>query len=97
MTETDQTLGDGTDPLAARRKRLKYRSTYTGTKETDVLLGAFADRHLDSLTEAQLDAYDALLSVPDPRLYKWITGQEEAPAEHRSSVLDLLRAFKLSD
>ncbi|SDF09392.1 succinate dehydrogenase assembly factor 2 [Thalassobaculum litoreum] len=85
-----------TEALDARRKRLRYRSTYTGTKETDLLLGAFADRHLGSLSDSDLDDYEHLLSIEDPRLYTWITGQETPPAEFDTPVLQMLRDFKLT-
>lgn len=80
--------------LSERRKKLLYRSAYTGTKETDLLLGAFARRHVASLSETQLDTYETLLKIEDPRLYKWITGMEEAPAEYQTDVLELIRDFK---
>ncbi len=80
----------------ARRKRLYYRSAYTGTKETDVLLGAFAERHLAALDEQQLDDYEKLLEIDDPRLYKWITAQESPPAEFDTPVLRLIQAFELN-
>lgn len=83
--------------LDARRKRLYYRSAYTGTKETDVLLGAFAARHLGDLDERQIEDYEKLLEIDDPRLYKWITAQEAPPAEYDTSVLRLIQAFELTD
>jgi antitoxin CptB len=84
-----------TGEMSDRRKKLLYRSAYTGTKETDLLLGAFARRHMATLTEDQLDAYEALLEIEDPRLYKWISGMEAAPSTYQSDVLDLIRDFKL--
>jgi len=86
-----------TSELSERRKKLMYRSSYTGTKETDLLLGSFARRHIASLSDAQLDSYEALLEIEDPRLYKWISGMESAPSEYQSDVLDLIRDFKISD
>jgi antitoxin CptB len=83
--------------LSARRKKLLYRSAYTGTKETDLLLGGFARRHMATLTDAQLDSYEALLEIEDPRLYKWISGMEEAPAAFQNDVLELIRDFKLME
>lgn len=83
--------------LAERRKRLLYRSAYTGTKETDLLLGGFARRHLARLSERQLDDYEALLEIEDPRLYKWISGMEDAPVEFASDVLSMIRDFKFVD
>jgi antitoxin CptB len=83
--------------LSNRRKRLVYRSAYTGTKETDLLLGYFAEQNIATLTEEQLDEYEKLLEIEDPRLYKWITGMEKAPKEFQSNVLNLIKNFKLSD
>jgi antitoxin CptB len=85
-----------TETLEARRKRLRYRSTYTGTKETDLLLGAFAEAHLEQLGEADLDDYENLLEIEDPRLYTWISGQEQAPEEYETPVLRMIRGFELS-
>ncbi|GHD47820.1 succinate dehydrogenase assembly factor 2 [Thalassobaculum fulvum] len=82
--------------LDARRKRLYYRSAYTGTKETDVFLGAFAERHLAELDDQQLDDYEKLLEIADPRLYKWITAQETPPAEYDTPVLRMIQAFDLT-
>lgn len=83
--------------LDARRKKLIYRSAYTGTKETDLLLGAFARASIADLDEEGLDTYEALLEIPDPRLYKWITGQEAAPEEYETPILAMIRNFKLID
>lgn len=83
--------------LDAKRKRLYYRSAYTGTKETDVLLGAFAARHLADLDDGQLDDYEKLLEIDDPRLYKWITAQETPPPEYDTAVLRLIQTFELTD
>jgi antitoxin CptB len=76
------------------RKRLRFRSWHRGTKEMDVLLGGFADRHLAGFTPAQLDRYDALLQNSDPDLYGWITGRESVPKAHDHDVMDLLRSFR---
>lgn len=78
-----------------RRKRLRYRSWYRGTKEMDVLLGHFAEAHLASFTTAQLARYDGLLSVEDPELYRWITGSAAIPPAHDHDVMSLLRNFKI--
>ena len=43
-------------------KKLIYRSKYTGTRETDILLGNFAENHLKYLDDENLLAYQALLT-----------------------------------
>ena len=82
--------------LNDRRKRLKYRSFYTGTKETDLILGSFAEEYIDTLNIEQLDEYEELLKVEDPRLYKWITGMEAPPKGFQTTVLELIKDFNLA-
>lgn len=77
-----------------RRKRLYFQSAHRGTKESDLLLGAFADAYLPSFTPAQLDAYEALLNENDGDIYDWMTGRWEPPPEKMSDVLQLLLDFK---
>jgi len=77
-----------------RRKRLLFRSWHRGTKESVLLLGSFAERHLREFTPAQLDRYEALLECEDADLWDWIAGRAAPPADRDSDVLQLLLAFK---
>ena len=79
--------------LESRRKRLKFRSWHRGTKEADLLLGRFADRHLPDFDAAALDDYEAILDLPDPDLVNWISGRAEPPAEVRTPVMELILSF----
>ncbi len=63
----------------ARLKRMRMRSWRRGTKEMDLVLGPFADAHLDGLSEADLVTYDALLAENDQDLMAWVLGQSPAP------------------
>jgi len=83
-----------TEEIAIRRKRLRFRSWHRGTKELDLLLGGFADRELRSMSAAQLDRFEALLEVPEPVIYAWLTGQSTPPAEHDNDVTRRLIASK---
>jgi antitoxin CptB len=67
-----------TDP-EKRLKRLKIRSWRRGTKEMDLILGPFFDSRGASLSDATLDAYEALLAENDQDLYQWFSGQVPAP------------------
>ncbi len=84
-----------TDPLVVRRKRLRFRSWHRGTKEADLMLGGFADRHLDGFTAPELDLFEALLNYSDPDLYAWVGGREPVPNELRHDVMDRLRDFAM--
>lgn len=78
-----------------RIRRLVYRSRYTGTKETDLILGAFAERHLDDLDDALLDQYEALIENSDPDLYMWISGRKPVPEEWDGEIMRRLQAIEI--
>ena len=82
------------EAMETRRKRLLYQSSHRGTKESDLLLGAFAAAHLGAFTAAQLDAYEAMLNENDGDLFDWVTGRASPPPEKMSDVLQLLLRFR---
>lgn len=84
----------GNDILDARRKRALFRSAHRGMRETDVLLGAFARRHLEALSETQLRRFEALLEELDIDLFDWITGKKAVPVALDHDVMKLLQNFR---
>ena len=68
------------DDMAIRRKRLIYRSWHRGTREMDLILGRFADRHIHDFSEEELEKFEEILGFSDPDLYNWLSGQEAMPA-----------------
>ena len=73
----------------ARLKRMRMRSWRRGTKEMDLVLGPFADAHLDSLGEADLVLYDRILSENDQDLLPWVLGQQEAPPQYMVLIAEI--------
>jgi len=63
------------------RKQLLFRSWHRGTREMDLILGRYAERHLPAMDRAQLDGYALLLEKSDPDIYLWLTGRETPPAD----------------
>jgi len=84
-----------TETREIRLKRLRYLSRYRGTQELDLLIGGFADRYLEHLSDGQLDRFEALLAADEPRIFDWITGRAAVPAEFDTDVMDLLMNFNL--
>ena len=82
-----------TEDITIRRKRLIHRSRYTGMKETDLLLGGFANKYVSAFSSDQLDTYEALLEAGDPNIYVWAVGREEVPEDYQSDVMTLLQEF----
>ena len=76
-----------------RLKRLRFRAWHRGTRESDLLLGRFADAHLPTFSESQLALYDRFLNNSDPDIYNWISGAEPVPPAEDNEVVQLLLAF----
>lgn len=68
------------EDIAIRRKRLRYRAWHRGTKEMDLILGPFADAHVDAYCTDELDRLEKLMNEEDPPLLTWVMRQEEPPA-----------------
>ncbi|MFZ3237299.1 MAG: succinate dehydrogenase assembly factor 2 [Stellaceae bacterium] len=81
-------------PSDIRRKRLLYRSWHRGMRETDLILGRFAEAHLAGFDDAQLDRYEALLECNDADLFDWVSGRTAPPALHDDEVMRRLLAFR---
>jgi antitoxin CptB len=75
-----------------RRKRLLFRSWHRGTRESDLILGRFADLYLAGFDDARLDRYEALLECSDADIFDWVCGRATPPAEHDHDVTRLLLA-----
>ena len=89
MSETDQNVRE----LELRRRRLKFRAWHRGTKEMDFILGRFADAALADLDEPAIAALEALMEVPDPDLFAWVTGSVVVPADYDTPVFQRLCDF----
>ncbi|GAA5068001.1 succinate dehydrogenase assembly factor 2 [Roseibacterium beibuensis] len=76
-----------------RVKRLRMRAWHRGIKEMDLILGGWADRHLDGADDATLDAFEAVLAEADQDLYAWVSGQSEPPADIAPMLLRVSSEF----
>lgn len=74
-----------------RLRRVRYRSWHRGCKETDVILGRFADERLETLTPEQLTVYEKLLDEQDVDIWNWLVGKEQAPDPAYVPLLDFLK------
>ncbi|MDP2080428.1 MAG: succinate dehydrogenase assembly factor 2 [Pseudotabrizicola sp.] len=76
----------------ARLKRMKMRSWRRGTKEMDLVLGPWADAHLDGLSAAELEEYEVLLAENDQDLMSFIFEQAQ-PAPLIAPLLAKITTF----
>ncbi|HET6969729.1 MAG TPA: succinate dehydrogenase assembly factor 2 [Phenylobacterium sp.] len=78
----------------ARLRKLKLRAWRRGFREADLILGPFADRHVQDFSAAELDWFEALLEQPDPDLYAWILERTPTPAQFDGPLMQKLKAFR---
>jgi antitoxin CptB len=86
MTETN------IPPSENRRRRLLFRATHRGTHETDLLIGGYVSARLQALSDADMDALEEVMELPDTDLADWLTGRLSIPAQYDSPMLRALRA-----
>lgn len=55
-----------------RRRRVLYRAAHRGTREMDWLLGRFAEAETAGMSEAELEAFEQFLALPDPDIHAWL-------------------------
>ena len=67
--------------LDERRRRILFRAWRRGVLEMDLVMGRFAEEHLRTMNEDELDEFERLLDVPDPQALTWIIGGEHPPRE----------------
>jgi antitoxin CptB len=79
--------------LDVRRRRLLFRAWRRGVREMDLIIGRFADAHIEALNAAGLDDFERLIEAPNAALYSWVTGAEPVPADYDTAVLAKLRTF----
>jgi len=79
-----------------RRNKLVFRAWHRGTREMDLLLGSFADAHVGTFTESQLDEFEHLLTCQDPDLYDWKCGRGAPEGEDDNAVMKLFIAHRFA-
>ncbi|MFC3125821.1 succinate dehydrogenase assembly factor 2 [Pseudoroseomonas globiformis] len=73
--------------LSNRCRRILFRATHRGTKETDLMVGGFVRTHIASFEEKELDELEAVLELLDVDLADWLIGRREIPAIHQTPML----------
>ena len=76
-----------------RRKRILYRATHRGTKESDAIVGGFFTVAAANLPDEKLDEADALLDEADLDLIDWVMGRTPIPERWRNSLFDEVLAY----
>ena len=78
------------------RKRILYKAIHRGIKETDRILGGFAEEKLEGLSDQLSRDFDKLLNVSDVDLLNWILGRDDVPKPFDNEIFQLIIKYKES-
>lgn len=78
------------------KERIRWRSR-RGLLELDIVLGRFIEAHYEQLDEAERQAFEELLDMPDNPLWDMIAGRaergaQEAAHDGQQALLEKIRA-----
>ncbi len=76
------------------KKKIIYRSNYRGTREMDKLLGAFAKKYINDLSDDDLVKLEKLLDIDDSNLYNFLNGLKTDVVIEKNNVTDLFKNFE---
>lgn len=76
-------------------KRLTYRSLHRGCKETDLVLGTYCTRMIESLSDDELTLFEAFLDEDDAEIWAWLTEKTPCPNADYAPLLGQLRSQKI--
>ena len=79
---------DAIDELDFRRRRIAYRAWHRGTRESDMMVGGFADRYSAGWSVAELDWFETLLEENDVDIMAWGLGRQPAPEHLQGALMD---------
>ncbi len=72
-------------------RRLRWRAR-RGLLELDIVLGRFVDAHYRTLGDAERQAFEIFLDMPDSVLWDMIAGRREAEPSEQQALLERIRA-----
>ena len=76
--------------LETYKKKIIYKASHRGSKEMDILLGNFINKHIELFNENELHHFDLLLDCDDDDIYQWILGKKDIPSRYQNRVFSLL-------
>ena len=76
-----------------RLKRLRFRATHRGTKEADLMIGGFFDRHADGWSEAEIAEFERLIEEQDVDIMGWAIGTLPIPPAFDTPMMRAMSAL----
>ena len=74
-----------------RLKRLRFRAWHRGTREADLLVGGFFDRHSAAWTDEEIAWFEALMNEQDVDILAWAIGTQPVPERWDGEMMRRLK------
>jgi len=81
--------------LELLKNKIKYRASYRGTKEMDILLTSFVNSTIDKLEYYELLKLDEFLNINDEDIYSFYLNDIPILSFSDDKILNLFKKFKI--
>ena len=81
--------------LELLKSKIKYRSSYRGTKEMDILLSSFVKAVVENLSPNDLHDLNSFINLSDEEIYAIYRNNKSNPNFNNKKIINLFRNFKI--
>tara|TARA_B100000767_G_C19275810_1_gene333333 strand:+ start:259 stop:513 length:255 start_codon:yes stop_codon:yes gene_type:complete len=81
--------------LEILKNKIKYRASYRGTKEMDILLTSFVSSVVDNLKYLELLKLDEFINLNDEDIYNFYKTGDSTLSFNDKKILNLFKSFKI--
>lgn len=81
--------------LELLKNKIKYRASYRGTKEMDILLTSFVNSIINNLEHLELLKLDEFLNLNDEEIYNYYLNGRLISLFKDQKILNLFKNFKM--
>jgi antitoxin CptB len=79
------------DNWKSRLSRAKFRAWHRGTREADLMIGGFFDKHHEGWDEAALVWFEALLDEDDVDIMAWALQAARVPEKYSGPLMQAMQ------
>ena len=81
--------------LELLKNKIKYRASYRGTKEMDILLTSFVNTVINNLEYLELLKLDEFINLNDEDIYNFYKTGDSTLSFNDKKILNLFKDFKI--
>ena len=83
------------EKLEIFKRKILYRASYRGTKEMDILLSSFVNRHIDKFDEFQLKHLEDFLKYEDLTILNFYNYNIKDKGIEKNPISIIFKDFKI--